>query len=34
MEQSCDALEVEMVLEKHCNFSNNIAKRATAQSGA
>jgi hypothetical protein len=34
MEQSCSPLVVEMVPGKNCDFSNYLAKRARAQSGA
>jgi hypothetical protein len=34
MEQSCGPLAVEIVPGKHCDFSNTLAKRARAQSGA
>jgi hypothetical protein len=34
MEQSCGPLAVEMVPEEHCDFSNNLAKRAKSQFGA
>jgi hypothetical protein len=33
MEQSCVPLAVEIVKGKHCDFRNNLAKRARAQSG-
>jgi hypothetical protein len=34
MEQISRPLTVEIVPEKHCDFSTNLAKTATAQSGA
>jgi hypothetical protein len=34
MEQTCGPLAVEIVPEKHCDFSTYLAKRARAQSGA
>jgi hypothetical protein len=34
MEQSSGPLSVEFVPGKHCDFSNNLAKRTRAQSGA
>jgi hypothetical protein len=34
MEQSCGPLAVEIVPVKHCDFSNYLAKRATAHRGA
>jgi hypothetical protein len=34
MDQRCGPLAVEMVPGKHCDFSNCLAKRARAQSGA
>jgi hypothetical protein len=34
MEQSCGPLAVEMIPGKNCDISTNLAKRASAQSGA
>jgi hypothetical protein len=34
MEERCGPVAVEMIPGKHCDFSNTLAKRARAQSGA